>query len=238
MKHLNKTITAHALKHAHADFPREACGLIVLNGRRKVYVPCENKATQPGEQFVLSAEDFARAEEMGEVIAVVHSHPNAHPDPSPADVQACNASGLPWYIVAVPGNEWATLLPRDTRAEPLWGREFVHGTTDCYGFIRDWYAQELGIDLADGSREDEWWKKGQNLYLERYAQWGFQLVTDGTLRRGDVLLMQVLSNVPNHGAVYLGDDLIGHHLYGRPSCREVYGGYWRKHTTHVLRFAQ
>ena len=50
--------------------------------------------------------------------------------------------------------------------------------------------------------------------------------------------MQVLSNVPNHAAIYLGGDVIGHHLYGRLSGRDVYGGYYKKHTTHVLRKKQ
>jgi cell wall-associated NlpC family hydrolase len=47
--------------------------------------------------------------------------------------------------------------------------------------------------------------------------------------------MQVASPVPNHAAVYLGDGLILHHLQGRLSSRDVYGGYWQKVTTHALR---
>jgi cell wall-associated NlpC family hydrolase len=53
---------------------------------------------------------------------------------------------------------------------------------------------------------------------------------------GDCFLMQVASPVPNHAAVYLGDGLILHHLQGRLSSRDVYGGYWQKVTTHVLRY--
>ena len=48
--------------------------------------------------------------------------------------------------------------------------------------------------------------------------------------------MQVASPVPNHAAVYLGDGLILHHLQGRLSSRDVYGGYWQKITTHILRY--
>ena len=33
----------------------------------------------------------------------------------------------------------------------------------------------------------------------------------------------------------LGDGLILHHLQGRLSSRDVYGGYWQKITTHILR---
>jgi cell wall-associated NlpC family hydrolase len=47
--------------------------------------------------------------------------------------------------------------------------------------------------------------------------------------------MKVASSVPNHAAIYIGGDIILHHVYGRLSNRQIYGGYWRKHTTHHLR---
>lgn len=234
MTQLNKTVIAAAEKHARAEFPREACGLVVVKRGRRVYVPCTNSAKTPEDHFSIAPEEFAAAEGKGEVVGVFHSHPNASAEPSTADLQACNASGITWHILALPSGAWKTVEPKTT-SMPLYGREFVHGSCDCYGFVRDWYAQELGIALADGTREDEWWKKGQNLYLDRYEKWGFELVKDGSLQVGDVLLMQVLSNVPNHAAIYLGGDVIGHHLYGRLSGRDVYGGYYKKHTTHVLR---
>lgn len=77
-----------------------------------------------------------------------------------------------------------------------------------------------------------------NLYLDNFGSAGFGVanLTDRTdLKVGDVLLMQVASPVPNHAAVYLGDGLILHHLQGRLSSRDVYGGYWQKVTTHALR---
>lgn len=231
-----KAALAEAEEHARREYPREACGLIVSVGDSCAYHPCQNIATTPEEHFAIDPVDFARAEDKGEVIGVFHSHPNEGPEPSAADRSACTASGLTWHILSLPGAQWFTLDPASDTQAPLYGREFVHGSMDCYGFVHDWYLQELGIELGGAVREDEWWKKGQNLYLDNYESRGMVRVTDGSLQRGDVLLMQVLSNVPNHGAIYLGDNVIGHHLYGRLSCREVYGGYYKKHTTHVLRY--
>lgn len=234
MTPLNKTVIAAAEKHARAEFPREACGLVVVKRGRRVYVPCANSAKAPEEHFSIAPEEFAAAEEQGEVVGVFHSHPNASADPSTADLQACNASGVAWHILALPSGVWNTVAPK-TVSMPLYGREFSHGSCDCYGFVRDWYAQELGIQLDEFKREDEWWRKGQNLYVDNFASQGMYVVTDGSLEVGDIVLMQVLSNVPNHAAIYLGGDVIGHHLYGRLSGRDVYGGYYKKHTTHVLR---
>jgi cell wall-associated NlpC family hydrolase len=73
--------------------------------------------------------------------------------------------------------------------------------------------------------------------MENFAQAGFSPVDASDLQTGDCFLMQVASSVPNHAAVYLGDGLILHHLQGRLSSRDVYGGYWQKVTTHILRYA-
>ena len=52
----------------------------------------------------------------------------------------------------------------------------------------------------------------------------------------EVLLMQVATRgIENHGDVFVGDGTILHHLYGRLSGHDVWGGYWKQHTTLVLR---
>lgn len=221
-----------ALAHALAEMPREACGLVIVRKGREVYRACRNLAIDT-DQFVMSPDDYAAAEAEGEVVGVVHSHPYLPPMPSQADLVGCEASGLRWHIVNVPTGAWHTFEPSGYVA-PLVGREFSHGVLDCYAVIRDWYKQDQGIDLVDFERHDKWWERGENLYLENFGAAGFEVCED--LHEGAVLLMQVGSPVPNHAAIYLGDDMILHHLQGRLSSRDVWGGYWRKHTTHILRF--
>jgi len=225
---------ALALAHAQEAFPRESCGLLVIRKGREVYWPCRNIGVGT-DQFVLHPEDYAQADEQGQIVAVVHSHTGLPCTPSQADRVACEASGLPWHIVSIPNGEWTSLEPTGYVA-PLVGREWSHGVLDCYALVRDWFRAERGIDLPNFARFDDWWKRGQNLYLDNFAQAGFAVVEPDELQTGDCLLMQVASPVPNHAAVYLGDGLILHHLQGRLSSREVYGGYWQKITTHTLRY--
>ncbi len=160
----------------------------------------------------------------------MHSHPDVAARPSEADKVACEASGLPWAIVSVIDGEAGEINvfePSGYEA-PLVGREWAHGSLDCYGVIRDFYARELGIDLPNFERHDGWWNDGHsNLYLDHFAEAGCVPVPEGEpMQRGDILLFQIRSGngVPNHAAVYLGDGRILHHQYGRLSTIDIYGG--------------
>ncbi|MFC6297669.1 phage tail protein [Pseudomonas sp. CCM 7893] len=253
---MNKTNLTAITRHAVADYPNECCGLLIREGRKRVYVPCRNTATTPSEHFRLAPEDYAAAEERGEVLAVIHSHPDYPATPSEADRVACEASGLPWHILEVrkgddnivrPG-EWASLTPNGYQA-PLIGRAFAHGVHDCLSIILDYYRREMGIELGDYQREDGWWDNGGNLYLDNLPAAGFDQVS--RLQQGDIVLMQIRSPVPNHAAIYLADGVLKtepehypapgsilHHLYGRDSKRDTYGGYWGEVTVSYWRHRQ
>ncbi|WP_141332211.1 C40 family peptidase [Myxococcus sp. AB025B] len=226
-------LVSAALTQARAESPRESCGLVVRISGDLVYRPCRNLA-EGHAHFHLAPEDFARAESEGEVVAVVHSHPNASPEPSEADRVMCERWGLPWLIVNVPVGHWQVLVPSGYRA-PLVGRPFSHGVLDCFSLIRDHFAEVVGIEIPDFERPDDWWLKGGNLYLEEYERAGFADVTGQALREHDVLLMQLRAQVPNHAGVYLGADVVLHHLQNSLSKRETYSGFWARVTRKVVR---
>ena len=54
-------------------------------------------------------------------------------------------------------------------------------------------------------------------------------------QRGDVVLMAIMSEVPNHAGVIVEPGKILHHLYGRLSTIEDYRGIWRNTTVGVYR---
>jgi len=194
---MNLANQALALAHAADEFPREACGLLIVQKGRETYIPCRNIGVGT-DQFVIHPEDYVRADRLGEIVGVFHSHPHLPADPSQADKVACEASGLPWFIVSYPSGQWHETQPSGYMA-PLVGRAWAHGVLDCYSVIRDWYRAERGIDLPNFDRFDEWWKRGQNLYLDNFGSAGFEAlgaVQSQDMEVGDVLLMQVASPFP------------------------------------------
>lgn len=217
-------------EHAVNTAPYECCGVVLIFKGRLKYQPCRNLLQ--GDLFCISPEDYAKAEDMGEVVAIAHSHPNYPATPSEADVVSCNRSGLPWIIVSLLDNTSTVVYPEKFNV-PLVGRQFFHGVLDCYSLIRDYYSTELNIILNDYLREPNWWDLGQDLYLENFKKEGFIVVND--IKKHDIILIQNGSDKVNHGAIYLGDSIILHHSTNRLSSRDVYGGYWRKNTRCIIR---
>lgn len=222
-----------ALEHAKNEIPRESCGLVVQIDTRLVYQRCTN-ISESGGQFIIKPEDFAECEDLGPIRGIVHSHYGVPPEPSQADLVGCERSGLPWLIVNQPAETYKIIEPTGYIA-PLEGREFVHGVFDCYSIIKDYYKFTLNIDIPDFNRDESWWTKGQNLYMDNFEKAGFVQVPLESLQKHDVVIMQCRSSVPNHAGIYLGNTRILQHLTNRLSGVDVYGGYWQKSTAAIVR---
>ncbi len=222
-----------AHKLALESMPREACGLLIIEKGHEVFVPCRN-ISDLDDNFAIDPVDYLAAHNRGEIVRIIHSHCYVRAYPSEADKVSCEVTRLPWSIISVPNGEWFDFEPSGFKA-PLVGRTWAHGVLDCYSLIRDYYLQELAIEIPDFERRHEWWLRGENLYLDNYASAGFVQVPIEDIRRHDVVLMQIMSPVLNHGAIYLGEAKILHHLTRRLSCREVFSGYYRRNTIKVLR---
>ena len=224
---------AEILEHAKAEAPRECCGLVaVVKGRRK-YFPCENIAETPDEHFVLSG--WNEVEDQGEVVAVVHSHPITNPRPSTADRVACEKSELPWFIVNPNTEAWGYCEPEGFEL-PYVGREFSFGVVDCYTLVRDWYAQgSTGSSCATTTVKTDFGIVGRTCIWTTLRQRVFAKSQWRKCSPVILILMNLVSPLPNHAAIYMGDQQVLHHVQGRLSSRDLYGGYYGKSTACALR---
>lgn len=246
-------VLEQATAHAVAEFPRESCGLVVRTEDGDVYVPCTNVATTPSEHFVMGRDDVQRAEALGEVVELVHSHPGHPARPSEGDLASCEATELRWTILRTDRDEETGLVAvTDVHSwepngwsPPLVGRAFHYGVLDCWRLARDWYREEMGVEIPDVEHgPDGWWNDKASSFspyedVANYERCGLFRVDNGPLQKGDLIVMQVRSRAgkPNHVGVLVDDQrcIMLHHLYGSLSDRVVYGGAWLEMTRFILR---
>lgn len=225
-----------ALKHAKEQDPKESVGLLINVKGKKRYYPCNNLSMTEHQCFVLDPVDYVKADSIGEIIAVIHSHPTTPPVASQADKISCEDSGLVWHIVNPKTEQWGYLEPSGYKP-PLMGRQWVWGLTDCYSLIRDWYKENRNIELRDYERPttlEEFNKKP--LFEMNTWRTGFrELRPQESLQDGDLLLMSIHCPTLNHMAIFFEGDVI-HHLTDRLSCREPYSEWLLKCTGKRYRY--
>lgn len=212
---ISQTLKNKIVAHARSKYPQEMCGFIV-NGD---FIPVENIHAEPEKSFKISPEDYLQF--AANCTAFIHSHPDWYPVPSEEDMRQQMVSNIPWGIIGVTKDQVSKIIFfGDSLPVPdLYMRPFIHGVTDCYSYIRHERFLRTGHWIPEIPRSWEWWlKEDQDLYKDNFKMAGYVQIPEDEIRSvgpqvGDVFLaITGKSKKLNHGGVYLGNGLGGHHL--------------------------
>lgn len=223
---LSESVQREILDCAADAAPSEMCGVVVFNDDGYGFLPLSNCAENPHETFEISADGWLAAERVGEIAAIVHSHPCGEPFLSGADRQMQGETGLPWILVT------QGRLKLFRPAPHLRGRVFKYGKSDCGTLVRDAFML-MGLDFPDHARGDMDEDAAADFWVRHLENCGFVRVSDD-LCAGDVVLTATGGH-PSHAALYLGGDWMLHHAYNQLSCRVPYTRYWADVTHSVWR---
>jgi len=229
---LDNHIWQAMIQHTLDDYPNEAVGLILEDE----YVRLENVSETPTKSFEVDSVEYVKHKD---VVALYHSHPYDKDDketiklqrmkfdlrtPSLKDIETHIAMSIPFVICTTEGENVSKPLWIGYETQPLVGRDFIYHVNDCWTLVRDWYKQEKDIELPNIKKEFNWWRgeEPENHYEELYDEAGFVEIDGRDIDVGDVAVLSVGSNVGNHLGVYLGGNMLLHHMYGSPSCITEY----------------
>lgn len=200
----------------------EICGLLLRTPNGITQYPCQNRHNQPDKGFEISADEYAIADQMGEVIGVYHSHIANDRHFSVEDIKAADSENQLWVLYHVPTNRLEQYHPQ--HPPPYLGREFRYAYQNCYTLMRDFYYQEFEIELPR-----HYLSSGRSFltedvgFLANLPINGFDRVV-GTPRRGDIILTYNGCPYPNHVIVALCDRNGMHHQAGAMSATVRFDG--------------
>lgn len=219
-----------AQHHAMESYPAPCYGAII----ERHYVPFS-------VQTIEEAIKFARETDAD---ALVYYKPDQMAVPNEAEMRLQAEAGIAFGVMGggrenvEPPFFWGETVERAL----LIGRTFIHGIWDCYSLVRDAFAAGREgmaaegmklwphgpISLPNVPRDDGWWDKGQDLYMNWLKPAGFIQISEAHARPGDGFLMKIRSKVLNHAGVLVEDNAILHHLPTRLSRRENAGMWFRQ----------
>jgi proteasome lid subunit RPN8/RPN11 len=228
---LDEQVVTSMREVAKELWPKECCGVIV-DGR---FIVQENIAKDPAISFEIDQKVWATHDNIQ---AIIHSHcaPRYGINPSELDMTIQIDTDIPWGIMHAT-KDWASrpLWFGEFRLDqPLVNRPFIHGVLDCYSLIRSYYWQQRSVTLPEYPRDDGWWLKGKDLYVDNFAKAGFSRMDPEDMETGDVVIFCMKGDKPHHAGIYLEGGQLLHHLAGRTSCTDAYVR-WKKFATHHIR---
>lgn len=218
-------IKDHAKQSAALD--QEACGVIIGDE----YHPCINHAKSPEFEFLIDPQLWEEIKD--DVTMVIHSHyGDTQPGIlTPEDIEQSRMLGVPYALYHADFDCWDYWSPSHWHPWPLrvsgppkledyLGWQFVYGRADCWSLARGWYAGMCNTVLPDYPRgeSEELEDPGFDPFTKAYQQFGFELVTDGSIKDNDLLIIKLpglgLNHAPTHCAVVTdaANGMAIHHL--------------------------
>lgn len=231
---LSNTLKSQIKDYSKHLIPNEGCGLLIdVAEKYLTFFPCKNTSEEPTKHFLLDQRDYLKASKCGSVKALVHSQP--HSDFSELD--KLNSAGHNIYSIVYCwlNDEFFCLDPRNLELNKYVGKEFCIGKSDCFSLIREYYKNELNIEIFDYPRKDGWYQENPKIIRQQYQTQGFIAIDIADIKKNDVIMFAFTSAEPMHFALYLGGNQILHHERNLLSNIEFLSESYKKKIIMVVR---
>lgn len=207
------------IKEHDNKFPNEeVCGLILLVNNEFEVFPCKNVSFSRKDHCILDVLDYIKAERTGEIVGMYHSQENDAP--SLIDNLTSDNFNIFSIIYCWKLEKFYVIKPQ--LINYLY-KDFEIGKYDCFSLVKNYYYQQLNINLNDYERKEDWYVLKPKLILDGFKKEGFITVEDKKIH--DILLFgKDLDNL-YHMGIYLKNNTFVHHPRNSKSVIEDLG-HW------------
>ena len=205
-------LSSHIKKQIKDEYakerPKECCGLIVSNKGVLTCVPAKNDSLEK-DFFRVNPRDYLQASNLGEIVAVYHSHTNGNQNFSEFDKFNSISHNITYVMYCPENNTLLQFSPSYSEFNTYVGRKFEIGESDCYSLVRSFYEAELKVSLGHYYRDQNWRSYLSDLFEKHFEDEGFYEVS--SLNKYDCVLFSNGKNKPcSHISLYLGNGMILH----------------------------
>jgi len=214
-----------AKKHSIKNATEEVCGLIISKDNNLVYIAARNIAENKKNHFAIDPNSYMYAASIGKVVACFHSHIK-NTSFSWTDINNSFKLNLPYYLYDIKEDKMKYFSPIDHKEYKKYlYLKFNYGKNDCFSLIRSFYKNQLNIEISDPEQDRAMkYMPPENCLIwsrEKYKQWANENnlldidVNDiSQLKKYDILVFNGLNKgEPNHGMIYIGNELVLHHPF-------------------------
>lgn len=223
--------TKQEIKELALKIPNEEiCGLLIESGNYESFIPCKNISSNKSKHFEISPLDYLRIAENNKIIGIIHSQHSFLP--SSLDIVNSLGHNLKSYIYSLDFDEFLEITEGHLKYKKYLGKIFEIGKQDCFTLIRDFYKQELNIEINNYPRNDNWYKENPNIIIENYQKEGFQEAEIKDIKHSDIIIFN-----SGHFGIYLDGDLLLHHQRNKLSNIERLTEEWKSFISNIYRFS-
>ena len=221
---IKTSVKEHSLENPNV----ECCGIILDVDDCPMVIRCENKSLKPDKHFIIDTDQVRRAKSLGTIVSYYHSHIKGQGF-SEVDKWTSERMNVPAIVYHIEFNSFGEYQPIGYEV-PLLNRPFLMGVFDCLTLVIDYYQRELNTTVTDmikhELREKTDWRyfneSNDTMCLKNHFVANGFVEVKGEWRKNDVVLArQKHLNFPSHCLIYLGNGMVMHHPFGRPSRVEV-----------------
>lgn len=107
---------------------------------------------------------------------------------------------------------------------------------DCFGLLRLYYLNELGIDLPDFTEDypPEWWKTSKNYFLDLYSKFNFSRVDSPQVH--DLVMFKNSATAVGHVGIILDDSNFLHMSRSGCGTSNYIYGIWQRQIHSIYRY--